>query len=49
MKFPTKNGIATTRGDQVNARECCLNSHGKAKSRDINVILVDIDMDDTFE
>lgn len=43
IKFPTKNGIATIRGDQRNARKCYSNSIRKVESRSMNVILMDID------
>lgn len=46
MKFPIENSIATIRENQMNARECYLNSFRKAEPRDVNVILVDISTDD---
>lgn len=49
IKFLIENDIATTRGDQINARECYLNSLRKAEPRDVNIILLDIYMDDVLE
>lgn len=45
IKFPTKNGITTVRGDQRGAREYFSNSLRKAEPRTL-VIFTDIDVDD---
>lgn len=44
MKFPTELDIATARDDQMSIKEHYLNSFRKAKPRDVNVILMDIDV-----
>lgn len=46
MKFLTKNGMATKKGDQRRSRECYLSSIKKVKPRDVHVIIVDIVMAD---
>lgn len=46
MKFPMENGIATIIGVQRSERKYYSISIRKAEPRDVNVILMDIDMDE---
>lgn len=41
MKFPTNQGIATVRGDQMGSRKCYLSSLRKFEPRSINMIILD--------
>lgn len=43
MKFPTEQGIATVRGDQMGSRECYLSSLRKAEPR-VNMVHCDAEM-----
>ncbi|XP_022864179.1 uncharacterized protein LOC111384161 [Olea europaea var. sylvestris] len=42
MKFPTKHGIATVRGEQMGSRACYLNSLRKSEPRTVNVIITEV-------
>lgn len=49
MKFPIEKGIATVWGNQMESKECYLNSLWKAKSQSINLLIIDIEMSDVLE
>lgn len=49
MKFIIENGIAIVREHQISAGECYTNSLRKAKSMDVNAILMDIDINNDLE
>lgn len=48
MKFPIQNDIATVK-DQRSVKECYSNSFRKVETKDVNVILIDIDENDDLE
>lgn len=39
-----KNGINTIKGNQTEARECYMNTQRKAVTREVNMVMVDIEM-----
>lgn len=49
IKFRTKNGIVTVRGDQMGTSVCYLNSLRKSEPQDVNVILVGFKIDEVLE
>ncbi|KAL2480589.1 Uncharacterized protein Adt_33555 [Abeliophyllum distichum] len=49
MKFSTEGKIATIRGNQPEARNCYRNALRKAKKKEVNMIIHDIEMREASE